>query len=107
MGAYYYPLLTTPPSQDITIPDRHWLGSNYPNPFNPETTIPFALSHRTTLTLDVYNVLGQHIVRLWGGELEAGEHTVTWSAGDLPSGLYFYRLNIGNDQFCRKMILQK
>lgn len=107
MGAYYYHITSTPPSPDITIPDHHWLGSNYPNPFNPETTIPFALSHRSVVTLDIYNVLGQHILSLWEGELEAGEHELKWSAEDMSSGLYFYRLDAGGEQFYRKMILQK
>ncbi len=107
MGAYYYPMTSAPPSPDITVPDHHWLGGNYPNPFNPETTIPFALSYRTTMTLDVFNIQGQYVARLWEGELGAGEHKMTWSAGNMPSGLYFYRLDTGDVQLCRKMILQK
>ncbi len=74
--------------EDHPLPAMSGLGENYPNPFNPSTTIPFALSSAGEVTLSVYNLLGQRVALLVEGTREAGFHEVSWSAADLPAGVY-------------------
>ena len=75
------------------IPTEYALYQNYPNPFNPSTRIDFDLPQTSIVTLTVYNILGQEVVSLLNGEeMEMGVQTVTFSEGDLTSGIYFYRI---------------
>ena len=83
------------------------IKQNYPNPFNPTTTIEFSLNNAGYVTLNVYNVLGEFVSSLVNGQMEAGVHKVTFSAGDLPSGTYFYELRIGQESKIMKMNLMK
>lgn len=73
-------------------PKEFGLDQNYPNPFNPLTAIRFALPARSRVRLQVFNLLGQEVVRLVDEELEANVHERTWNASGVSSGLYFYRL---------------
>jgi hypothetical protein len=100
--------------QPPVLPDRFRLYQNFPNPFNPETTIRFEIGSAagSNVMLDVYNVLGQHVVRLSQGTLPAGEYDVTWDGVDragqrVASGVYFYRLQVGGDIETKKMVLLK
>jgi hypothetical protein len=68
------------------------LEQNYPNPFNPSTTIPFQIAEGSNVSLRIYNMLGQEVATLVDGFLPAGRHEARWEAGDLPSGMYLYRL---------------
>jgi hypothetical protein len=77
-------------------PALYDLSQNYPNPFNPTTTIRYALSSRSHVTLDLFNTLGQIVTELVNGDLEAGQHEVRVDASGLASGVYFYRLRAGN-----------
>lgn len=90
---------------DLT-PERFQLSQNYPNPFNPSTTIDFALPEDASVTLEVYNILGQKVANLLDhANMDAGDQSVTFEAGNLPSGVYFYRLvadGIGKDTCIRK-----
>ncbi len=72
------------------------LRQNFPNPFNPVTTIRYTLPGNGKVLLRIYNVLGQEIRRLVDGFQVAGDKQVTFDAGDLPSGVYFYRLQVGS-----------
>jgi hypothetical protein len=81
------------------------LGQNYPNPFNPSTTIRYGLPQRSNVSLAVYNTLGQQVTVLQEGEEEAGYHDVKFDASNLPSGLYFYRLQAGSDVETRTLCL--
>jgi hypothetical protein len=88
------------------------LSRNYPNPFNPSTDIDFALPSAQHVTLDVYNVLGQHVRTLINGDLEAGEYSSIWNGRDesgasAPSGIYFYKLTAGSFTDTRKMLMIK
>ena len=75
------------------LPDRFALSQNYPNPFNPSTRIGFALPVPAYVTLRVFNVLGQVVATLIGGELhQAGTAEAVFDAGGLPSGIYYYQL---------------
>jgi len=94
------------------LPAKFTLEQNYPNPFNPATSIIFSLPTASTVTLDVYNILGQNVANLAAGRLEAGRHTVVWEGVDaagkeVASGIYFYRLKAGDYTASRKMLLLK
>jgi hypothetical protein len=81
------------------------LHQNYPNPFNPSTTIRFSLPKREHVTLKVFDVLGREVATVVDGEMEAGEHTVIYNASGLPSGVYLYRLEVGNFIRTRRMVI--
>ena len=88
-------------------PSKFALSQNYPNPFNPETIIRFSLAEEGFTKLNVYNLIGEHIVSLVRGEIAAGEHTISFNASNLPSGFYFYQLQQGSRSDLKKMILIK
>ncbi|MDP8321892.1 MAG: FlgD immunoglobulin-like domain containing protein [Candidatus Stygibacter australis] len=86
--------------------------SNYPNPFNPETTISFTLPYSTVISLDIYNAKGEKVRRLFRGFLSSGENYQLWNGtndqGDqLPSGIYHYKITAGQLEEFGKMILLK
>jgi beta-glucosidase len=83
------------------------LYQNYPNPFNPTTSITYQLFTHGHATLKVYDVLGREITTLIDGEKPAGMHTVSWDASHLSSGMFFYRLKVGDFVDVKKMILMK
>ncbi len=86
------PLTFPAGSLDVT-PEQYALYQNYPNPFNPSTTIRFQLSEDSRVTLKVFNMLGQEVASLMNNEdVEGGEHEVRFDAGNLASGVYFYKL---------------
>ena len=87
------------------VPGVYSLSQNYPNPFNPSTTIRYSVPVRSQVTLVVYNMLGQRVAQLVNEVKEAGEYAVTFSARNLASGAYFYKLNAGSMTSTRKMIL--
>jgi hypothetical protein len=83
------------------------LDENYPNPFNPSTTIRFSLPENGVTTLKVYDISGSEVSSLVDGNLEAGEHEVNFNASNLASGTYFYRLTSGSFTDVKKMMLVK
>jgi len=92
------------------LPIEFELAQNYPNPFNPGTSIQFSLSRAEHAQIELYNVLGQHVKTLLDGVIEAGSHTVEWDGTDrdgqnTASGIYFYRLTVGNQEQTKKMLL--
>lgn len=90
------------------LPEEIVLEQNFPNPFNPSTTIAFSLSRAQTVSLTVYDVQGRVVAKIIDREQRsAGEHAVNWQAGSLPSGVYFYRLEAGGFQQSRKMLLTR
>lgn len=94
------------------LPDRLSLEQNYPNPFNPETTIPFNLPSDATVTIQIFNLLGQQVVTLVNAEeLPAGTHAVKWRAtgsqGSQATGVYFVRLTVDGQRLTRKLVLMK
>ncbi len=90
-----------------TLPAVYELHQNYPNPFNPSTKIAFSLPGASEVSLRVYNSLGQEVAVLHEGRLAAGQHSVEWQAGELASGVYFYRLSTEGTDLTRKMVLLK
>jgi ASPIC and UnbV/FG-GAP-like repeat len=104
--------------QPAVLPRSFSLDQNVPNPFNPSTTIQFALPASDThgglhqVRLTVFNLRGATVSSLLDCSLESGYHTVIWNGTDnhgntLPSGVYFYRLRVGGQVFTRKMVLLK
>ena len=83
------------------------LDGNYPNPFNPMTTILFSLPREMPVTLRIFNVRGQVVTTLVNGTLSAGQHAVDWRANGVSSGVYFYRLETPNFKQTRRMIMLK
>ena len=102
-------------SQDDKIAGRFELLQNYPNPFNPSTAISFRLSAASVVRLSVYDALGQEVALLLNEVKPAGSHTVTWSARNLPSGVYVCRIvtrqtdggQAGDHADSKKMLLMK
>ncbi|MCB0313699.1 MAG: alpha/beta fold hydrolase, partial [Calditrichaeota bacterium] len=89
------------------IPDEYVLLQNYPNPFNPLTHIRFGLPRASSVTLEIYNILGQKVATLVDQRLNAGYHQVPFEANRFASGLYFYRLNADGFHQVKKMLLMK
>jgi len=91
----------------IDLPINFSLEQNFPNPFNPSTTIKYQLPKTSLVTIKVFDVLGNEIATLVNEELPAGEYEVEFDASGLTSGVYFYKLTSGDDIETRKMILIK
>ena len=95
---------------EAATPTAFVLGPNYPNPFNPATTIPLAVpAEAGDVDLTIYNVLGQPVREVWNGPLAAGEHRLTWDGRDVQgqsvaAGVYLYRLQVGDQMRIRKMV---
>lgn|GEM_PF-5540388 len=83
------------------------LDQNYPNPFNPSTNISFTLPQQANISLKVFNILGQEVVTLVNEIKTAGQHSVSFDASQLSSGVYIYRLEAGSIIQSRKMMLIK
>ena len=81
--------------------------SNYPNPFNPATTIYFTLRQKDYVTLIVYDILGKEVIRLIDGIQTEGEHSVSFDGSSLASGMYIYQLKGSNFNISKKMLLLK
>lgn len=89
------------------------LRQNYPNPFNPSTNIRYNLPESNFITLTIYNSSGQKVRTLVNSNQSSGNHTIEWDSRNdngvlVSSGIYYYRLNVGNEKvLSRKMILQR
>ncbi len=99
--------IITDTETETSQPDKFTLSQNYPNPFNPSTNINFTLPKTTDVQLTVYSMLGQKVATLVNSTLTAGEHSVSWDAQDMASGLYIYRIEAGDFSQTKKMILMK
>ena len=89
------------------VPDRVYLDGNYPNPFNPQTTISYGVPQAGPVRLTVYDALGREVAVLVDREQAAGRYHVLFEAGDRPSGAYFYRLEAGTTARTGTMLLLK
>ena len=110
---------TVPPvgiqKRNPVVADRFVLGSNYPNPFNPQTVIPFVVPAKAAgqkISLTVYNILGQKVITLFDGKAKCGLNKVTWkglnAAGKaVGTGIYFYRLKSKNISLTSRMLFIK
>jgi hypothetical protein len=89
------------------IPTSFELKGAFPNPFNPTTTIEFALPTTEMVSLNVYNINGQLVNTLVDGAMDAGNHSVTFDAANLSSGVYLYTIEAGAYTATNKMVLVK
>ncbi len=89
------------------FPQHMRLEQNFPNPFNPMTTISFQLTGNSFVSLRVFDVLGKNIVTLVNGPKPTGKHSVPWNADNIPSGIYFYRFSSGHFSETKKLVLVK
>jgi agmatine/peptidylarginine deiminase len=101
------PFTVEPCGQIQNIPQSYALHSAHPNPFNPRTTIGFALPEAGQVKLEFFDLQGRLVQTLQNGFLAAGEHEASWDASGLPSGLYLCRLQAGDFQAINKMMLLK
>jgi hypothetical protein len=106
---WYFTTMVVSSVQQIgeLIPSEYSLIRNYPNPFNPSTNIEFSLPHSGCVTLKVYNTLGEQVAELLSENRDAGKYRVQWNASNLPSGVYFYRLQAGEFMQTNKLLLLK
>jgi len=95
------------PNNEIIIPDNFQLFQNFPNPFNSLTTIKFYLPKGEYVTLKLYSIRGQEIETLVAGEVPAGLHELHWTAKNLASGVYIYKMQAGKFSNTKKLIYQK
>ena len=98
--------------EEQVISERFTLGSNYPNPFNPVTLIPFSLNKSGHVNLAIYDINGKLVKTLANGEFTSGEHEIRWNgtnnAGDhVESGMYIARVTVGETTDCVKMLMMK
>jgi hypothetical protein len=96
----------------VDIPNNFTLSQNYPNPFNPVTIIEFQIPNPKFVNLSIYNLLGQKVATLVNEQKMAGYHQVKWDGMGFASGVYFYRIEVGDparrtgeSQEVKKMIL--
>ncbi len=95
-------------NETSTLPVKTALIGNYPNPFNPTTTLSFDLQTSATISLSVFDILGNEVATLLSNEyVEAGSHRVTFDASGFTSGMYFYRLVTPSFSETKKMVLMK
>jgi hypothetical protein len=92
---------------DALIPVDFFLNQSYPNPFNASATIDYGLPQDSHVSIDIYDILGGQVASLVNEDQTAGYHQVTWNAGTVPSGVYFYRIDAGTFIATKKMILMK
>lgn len=93
--------------EDAALPSVLSLSQNYPNPFNASTQIEFSLPDANNVRLEMFDLLGRKVATVVDGRLDAGAHRITWNAGDMPSGVYFYRLTSGERSETKRMTLLK
>ncbi|OQX92223.1 MAG: hypothetical protein B6D58_04115, partial [candidate division Zixibacteria bacterium 4484_95] len=93
--------------QPDDIPHRFSLSQNYPNPFNTSTTIQYNLPIASDLTIDIYDILGRKVETLVSLKKPAGSHAIIWDAKDIPSGIYFYKIQAGNYSQSKKCVILK
>jgi len=99
--------VTSIPTEPTNTIDNFVLHQNYPNPFNPETVISWQLAVGSHVNLLVYNPAGQKVATLVNERKPAGAHSINFNAGGLASGIYYYKIQAGNYQEVKKMILMK
>ncbi|MCP5062250.1 MAG: T9SS type A sorting domain-containing protein [Ignavibacteriae bacterium] len=94
-------------TKEKEIPSEYFVAQNFPNPFNPTTTISYQLPKASNVILKIYDVLGKEVAELVNENKSAGKYNVSFDANNLPSGLYFYKIQAGEFTETRKMLLMK
>ena len=104
---YFYSNPAGIDNRSETLPMGFALEQNFPNPFNPSTTIRFSMKHADHVVLKMFNIAGQEVVTLLDGQSNSGNHAVQFNANDFGSGTYFYSLTVGKQSCVKKMVLIK
>jgi hypothetical protein len=94
-------------TEAIPLPEEFSLDSAYPNPFNPTTTLSFAIPVDSEVSLSVYNLQGREVSTLINGNMDAGYHSVVWDANSYASGVYFVKMMAGEYISTQKLMLIK
>ncbi|MBT8378789.1 MAG: T9SS type A sorting domain-containing protein [Ignavibacteria bacterium] len=94
-------------SRNESLPQEYKLEQNFPNPFNPSTTIEYSIKEKSPVLLIVYNALGKRVITLVNKLQPAGNYKINFEASSLPSGIYFFKLSAGGFSETKKMILLK
>ena len=102
----YNNIVTGLEGEILSLPD-YKLSQNYPNPFNPSTKITYSIPEKSNVSLKVFDLLGSEVVELVKDEIEAGTYEITFYASNLPSGIYYYKLQAGSFVETKKLILLK
>ena len=93
--------------QDGTVPTEFRLYQSFPNPFNPSAQIPFDVKNAVSVKLKIYDIIGREVRTLVDRRMEPGRYHAFFEAGKLPSGIYFYHIEMGRFREVKKMILLK
>jgi hypothetical protein len=89
------------------LPKEFILEQNFPNPFNPQTTINYSLQKSSTVKITVYDILGNKIITLVNEQKDAGKHSVKFDGSNKACGLYFYCIEAGSFTDIKKFVLMK
>ncbi len=92
-------------NEEAKVGKNFSLSDNFPNPFNPETVISWQLAIGSRVELSVYNLLGEKVADLVSRWMDPGNHSYTFNAKNLPSGVYYYQLVAGDYREVKKMVL--
>ncbi|MBZ0203012.1 MAG: T9SS type A sorting domain-containing protein [Ignavibacteria bacterium] len=106
-GCLRLDFLTGTSGNSVELPTVFKLYSNYPNPFNPSTSIKYDIPRSTFVKLSVYDVLGKLVVNLVNQDMEPGRYDAVWDAENFASGFYIYRLETSEFTDVKKMVLLK
>ena len=93
--------------ESIAVPAVYSLSTAYPNPFNPVTTLSFAIPIDSEVSLSVYNLQGREVSTLIDANMDAGYHSVVWDANSYASGVYFVKMVAGEFVNTQKLMLVK
>lgn len=99
--------IVTDVEDEQQIPNVFSLNQNYPNPFNPSTTISFSIPKEEFISLNIYNSLGEEVVEILNETKQAGNYEINFTAAELSSGIYFYKIQAGSFIQTKKMTLLK
>lgn len=91
----------------VTLPDKYELHQNYPNPFNSSSTITYQIPNKSFVVIKIFDILGREIAVLVNDYKEAGYYEVSWDATNVPSGIYFYKMQAGSFTSVKKMVVMR
>jgi hypothetical protein len=93
--------------ENVPVPDHFFLSNNYPNPFNPTTTIQYGLPEMSHVSVEIYDILGRKVTSLVNEEQPAGYYKINWTGDGKSTGMYFYRIHAGTFTETKKMLMLK
>ena len=92
---------------EVSLPLEYSLEQNFPNPFNPTTTIRYAIPEDNFVSIKLYDVLGNEVITLVNEQQQAGRYEMLFNASSIASGVYYYQITSGNFNQTRKLVLMK